>query len=277
MKNPAASIRERLLIRMLTLYKQEALLHRVVTTSFGDSVVLKGGLLFFQLQGIVARPTKDIDLLGFDEDRKETLLKEVLEAVTTVQIEDGLTFDPSSIETAPIAGRTAGGGIRGHIIGCLGSARTRLQVDMGFGDVVTGGPVQRPYRTLLQNRSFEIQTYSEEAMAAEKFESIVSLGIINSRYKDLFDLYAILMDAKVSEGNVIEAAVNTFRRRQTFLPVYPQSLSPAHWESRSFGVDWNRFLGRIGADRPELSMLSSELRPRLERIYSIVRSRILEE
>ena len=45
------------------------------------------------------------------------------------------------------------GGIRGSNGGYLGLARTRLQVDMGFGDVITGGPVRRPYRTLLDDRS----------------------------------------------------------------------------------------------------------------------------
>jgi len=32
-------------------------------SGFGKDIILKGGLLFYQLQGIVARPTKDIDLL----------------------------------------------------------------------------------------------------------------------------------------------------------------------------------------------------------------------
>ena len=261
--------------RILTLYKQEGLLHRVVSTKYGGSVVLKGGLLFYQIQGTAARPTKDIDLFGSGDVRKETLLQDVLEAASTVDIKDGLTFDQSSIDVAPIAGQTEHGGVRGHVVGYLGSARTRLQIDMGFGDFITGGPVQRPYRTLLDNRVFSIQTYSDETVAAEKIEAIVSLGIINSRYKDLFDLFTLLVDTGVSESDVIGATVNTCTKRRTFLPKNPESLSPEHWESAAFELEWGRFLKRIEAYTPQHSVLREELLPRLIRIYAVVRSRIL--
>lgn len=287
MKNTPASIKDRLLNiakqqgiafqRILTLYKQEGLLHRMVSTELGSSVVLKGGLLFFQIQGMLARPTKDIDLLGSSDGREDALLQDLLEAASTVEVEDGLTFDQRSIEVAPIAGQTEHGGVRGHILAYLGSARTRIQIDMGFGDFITGGPVQRPYRTLLGNRSFSIQTYSDETVAAEKIEAVVSLGIINSRYKDLYDLFTLLVEANVSEGAVIEATSNTFSRRQTSVPEKPESLSPLHWDSPTFDAEWSRFLRRIGADSPELPVLREELLPRLVRIYSAVRARILEK
>ncbi len=286
MRNTAASIKDRLLNiarhegitfqRILTLYKQEGLLHRMVSTELASSIVLKGGLLFFQLQGMIARPTKDIDLLGLSERREEALLQDLLDAASTVEIDDGLTFDRSSIDVAPIAGQTEHGGIRGHILAHLGSARTRIQIDMGFGDVITEGPVERPYRTLLGNRSFSIQTYSDETVAAEKIEAIVSLGIINSRYKDLYDLFTLLVDTAVSEGSVIEATSNTFARRRTSLPEKPESLSPRHWDSTAFSAEWDRFLKRINADSPELFLLRKELLPRLLRIYSAARARTLE-
>ena len=249
----------------------------MVSTQLASSIVLKGGLLFFQLQGMVARPTKDIDLLGSSDRREEALLQDLLDAATTVVIEDGLTFDRSSIDVAPIAGQTEHGGIRGHILAYLGTARIRIQIDMGFGDVITGGPVERLYRTLLGNRSFSIQTYSVETMVAEKIDAIVSLGIINSRYKDLYDLFTLLVDTGISEGAVIEATSNTFSRRQTSLPEKPESLSPRHWDSTAFNAEWNQFLRRIDADSPELSLLRKELLPRLLGIYSAARTRVLKQ
>jgi hypothetical protein len=286
-RNTAASIKDRLLSiarhegipfqRILTLYKQEGLLHRMVSTQLASSIVLKGGLLFFQLQGMIARPTKDIDLLESSDRREEALLQNLLDASSTVKIEDGLTFDRSSIDVASIAGQTEHGGIRGHILACLGTARTRIQIDMGFGDVVTGGPVERPYRTLLGNRSFSILTYSDETMAAEKIDAIVSLGIVNSRYKDLYDLFTLLVNTGISEGAVIEATSNTFSQRQTSLPEKPESLSPRHWDSTAFNAEWSRFLKRIDADSPELSLLQEELLPRLLYIYSAARTRVLTQ
>lgn len=255
---------------------QEGLLHRIVSTRYRHSLVLKGGLLFFQLQGIVARPTKDIDLQVSGEGRDEILLQDVLKAASTIDIEDGLKFDQSSIEVVRIAGQTEHGGVRGHIFGYLGNARTRLQIDMGSGDFITGGSVQRPYRTLLENRSFSVQTYPNETIAAEKIEAVISLGTINSRYKDLYDLFVLLVNAGVSEKEVTEATVNTFTRRQTALPRLPESLSARHWESAAFDIEWSRFLRRIGTNSPELSVLRRELLPRLIRLYEAVWSRINE-
>ncbi|MEX2445601.1 MAG: nucleotidyl transferase AbiEii/AbiGii toxin family protein [Alkalispirochaeta sp.] len=159
MSNLAVSIRDRLLKiakqegiqfqRILTLYRQEGHLHRIVLTEHGVSVVLKGGLLFYQLHGILARPTKDIDLLGSDTGGHEKLLDEVLHTASSVEIEDDLSFDASTISVIPIVGQTETGGVRRNITAHLGTARARLQIDMGFGDVITGGPVERPYTTYI--------------------------------------------------------------------------------------------------------------------------------
>jgi hypothetical protein len=167
MKDMAASVRTRLLNlarkdgtpfqRLLTLYNQEGLLHRIVSTRYENSVVLKGGLLFYQLQGMAARPTKDIDLMDKRRGGSEAALRTILDSASIVDVDDGLRFDRDSVEVKPIAGQTEHGGVRGGITGYLGTARTHLQIDMGFGDVITGGPVRRYYRTILGNRSFSIQ------------------------------------------------------------------------------------------------------------------------
>lgn len=284
MKNVSASVRARLLSlarnkripfqRLLTLYNQEGLLHRIVSTEYESSIILKGGLLFYQMQGMVARPTKDIDLLGVENDESENMLRAILESASTVNLDDGLEFDRDSIDVAPIAGQTDHGGVRGTITAYLGTARTRLQIDMGFGDVITAGPVRRSYRTILGNRSFSIQTYSDETVAAEKIEAVVSLGVINSRYKDLYDLFELLVVEKLAEDRIVDAAINTFRNRQTSLPEIPESLSDIRWTSASLATEWDRFLRRIDATEPEFELLRKDLLPLLRHIYARVRQKI---
>lgn len=283
MKNISASIRAKLLNmakkehipfqRILTLYKQEGILHRIVMTRYSKDIVLKGGLLFYQLQGFTARPTKDIDLLGSDRDSSDTILQDILSEACTIDIEDGLRFDSSSIEVKPITGQTEHGGIRAWITAYLDNARTRLQIDMGFGDVITGGPVNRPYRTLLGNRSFSIQTYSDETVAAEKLEALVSRGTVNSRFKDLYDLYELLIVAELNDESVIMAACNTFNNRNTALPELPESLTELYWSSTSFEANWNRYLGRIEASRPDHVQLIKVLLPKIQSIYKSIRAR----
>ena len=286
MKNMPASVRGRLLNiakkekvpfqRLLTLYNQEGLLHRIALTEHKDEVVLKGGLFFYQLQGVISRPTKDIDLLGKDNSESEVTLHTILSAASTVQINDGLEFDQNSIDIKPIAGQTEHGGIRGTIIGYLGTARTRIQIDMGFGDVVVGGPVLQSYRTLLENRSFSILMYSDATVAAEKLEAVISLGIINSRYKDLFDLFELLVVIKIPTNKIVEASIHTFRNRMTSLPEFPESLSDHYWASTLFSTEWYRFLHRIEASSPDLNVMRNTLLPRLRLIYEKTRREILK-
>lgn len=102
------------------------------------------------------------------------------------------------------------------------------------------------------------------------------MGIINSRYKDLYDLYALLVSTGVLEENIIEASVNTFLHRGTSLPEHPEGLSAQRWESTDFDSDWRMYLKRIDTDSPDLSLLREKLLPRLVKIYSAVRSLILE-
>lgn len=284
MKDIAASIRARLLNtarkekvpfqRILTLYKQEGLLHRIISTQYSKDIVLKGGLLFYQLQGFIARPTKDIDLLGSHQSDSEALLNDILTEACSINIDDGLIFDPTSINVSPITGQTDHGGVRAYITVYLGTARTRLQIDMGFGDVITGGPVSRPYRTLLGNRSFTIQTYSNETIAAEKLDALVSLGTVNSRYKDLYDLYELLIKTALSDDKVVAASCNTFQNRNTSLPERPESLTEAYWSSDNFKTDWNRYLKRIEASEPTQETLITVLLPRLQAIYENIKNRL---
>lgn len=91
--------------RLLALYNQEGLLHRIVSTEYESSIILKGGLLFYQLQGMAARPTKDIDLLGKDNGEPETTLRAIIESASTINLDDGLEFDRDSIGVAPITGQ----------------------------------------------------------------------------------------------------------------------------------------------------------------------------
>ncbi len=89
--------------RILTLYNQEGLLHRIVSTEYENTIALKGGLLFYQLQGLVARPTKDIDFLGEDGSESEASLRAILATASIINVDDGLKFDTDSINVAPIA------------------------------------------------------------------------------------------------------------------------------------------------------------------------------
>jgi len=73
----------------------------------------------------------------------------------------------------------------------LANARIPLQIDVGFGDVITPEPVEIDYPTMLAFPKAKMRAYSKETVVAEKFEAIVKLGMANSRMKDFYDLWVM--------------------------------------------------------------------------------------
>jgi hypothetical protein len=73
----------------------------------------------------------------------------------------------------------------------LANARIPLQIDVGFGDVITPAPVDVEYPTLLAFPAAKMRAYPQESVVAEKFEALIKLGMANSRMKDFYDLWVM--------------------------------------------------------------------------------------
>jgi hypothetical protein len=129
-KNIAASIHARLTNKakklnkpfgeVLQYYGMERFLYRLSKTQYVDSFILKGGLVFYSWNIPLRRPTKDIDFLGFLENRKE-IINQVLTSALSIPVpEDGVNFDAATlfIEESQIDNDRAG--IRAKFLGYLG-------------------------------------------------------------------------------------------------------------------------------------------------------------
>ena len=219
-----ASIRQRLLnlsreqgIRfnsILQHYAAERFLYRLSISAEVDRFTLKGAALFRVWTGQEMRPTRDVDFLaaGLEE---HAALRTALEAVCgTPCLEDGVVFDPETMRIANIRDEQPHGGARARIHGLLGQARLALQIDIGFGDVITPGPEQQDYPTLLDLPAPRLWTYPRETVVAEKLEALVSRDETNSRVKDLWDV-ACLARRFTFDGETLRTAIaETFRRRE---------------------------------------------------------------
>jgi len=234
---------------VLNLYYQERLLARLAASDFRKRFLLKGGLLLSAVpasqERVFGRPTKDVDLraagVGNDPHRLRTIFAEICR----LDLSDGIAFDPDGITTERITEDADYHGIRLRIPVRLSGALGRVQVDIGFGDIVTPGPQERVFPVLLERLAAPtLLTYPVETVVAEKFEAMIRLSLVNSRMKDFFDLHW-LASTQPFEGSLLQRAIsNTFGRRETpFLP------DPAVFQS-SFASDeghqrqWSAFLQR---------------------------------
>jgi hypothetical protein len=204
--------------------------------------ILKGALLFELWTEETHRPTRDADFLSIgssDPRRFEDLFKQI--CVLSV-VDDGLTFDPSSVTARQIKEGADYEGVRVTFLGYLEKARIPMQLDIGFGDAVTPPAVETAFPTILDGPAAVLLTYPRETVVAEKFEAMVKLGIANTRMKDFYDLY-FLSRLFSFEGQVLaEAIVRTFERRKTRLPsASPIAFTAEFFEEESRQRQWTSF------------------------------------
>ena len=252
--NVGASVRQRLLDRarrerspfqlLLEHFAIERLLFRLQESEYAGQFVLKGAMLFRVWEGRSPRQTRDLDLLGYgDPDNLAAVFAEVTAIRTTP--DDGVTFDASSIRSEPIRDHTEYHGVRVRMRAQLDSARIPVQVDVGFGDVVTPEARAATYPGLLDLPTPEIRMYPRETVVAEKFQAIVSLSTANTRVKDYYDLWHVSQRYEFNGTVLNRAILRTFGRRETALPEEtPAGLRLDYLSDAQRVRQWNAFVER---------------------------------
>ena len=280
-KNIAASIRARLLNiakqhnidfnRILLLYFQQCFLARLEKSVHKDKFILKGGLLFYGIYILTARPTKDIDFLGKSTANQPEKIKEVVCEITAIELNDGVVFNPHSIRSEIISERASYSGVRLYIEAKLDKAKQNLQIDIGFGDEVVPGPVKFYYPDLLGQRKIKILAYSWSSVIAEKFEAIVSFSDLSSRMKDYYDIYYLQRHLAFNGAELREAIELTFRRRNTDISNSNYIFSDYFINSEDKQKQWIAFLRKNNLDGPdEFSTAVTELINFLDPIVAAV-------
>ena len=251
-KNKPASIRAKLINiariegiefdALLLRYFQERFLYRLAISEFSDHFILKGGLLliYFQIPG--TRPTKDIDFLAEQLNNDQTELENIFRKIAELNFDDGVKFDPLSISSERIKEDTDYEGIRLKIDATLGQARKRLQMDIGFGDIVIPKAKKVEFPTLLEQVPPKIKVYSIESIISEKFEAMVKLAMVNSRMKDFYDIYTLSINYDFRGNRLKKAIESTFKRRKTIVPISPLVFRTEFHNDKGRQRQWAAFL-----------------------------------
>ena len=237
---------------LLTRYALERLLYRLSVSDQRERFVLKGAMLFAIWQDDPFRPTRDLDLLG-QGDPDPAIVAASIRSICSEEVpDDGVVFDVAGVEAAPIRDKDEYPGVRVRTSATIAGARLPIQVDVGFGDVITPAAIEIEYPALLDAPAPVLRAYPPETVAAEKTEAIVSLGIANSRMKDFYDLWTIAQTFAFESDDLREAIRQTFERRRTPLPEQvPVGLSDGFALERE--TQWRAFLAR---DRLEVAPVS---------------------
>ena len=274
-KDLAASVRARLLNiaksegsnfnQLLVRYALERFLYRLSQSAHADRFLLKGALLFTLWYDMPHRPTRDADLLGFGPSDLQSIVQ-TFRDIASIPVDDGITFDPESVTAEDIRKEAGYAGARVVITGELAKARCKTQIDIGFGDAVTPGPVQSEYPVLLKDfPAPRLRIYPVYTVISEKLHAIALLGMTNSRIKDYLDLSVMLDRESLNMNTLAQAISATFTRRGMAVPTeVPLGLSDEFAADPSRQALWAAFTRKNDLAMIPLADVVTRIRSALE-------------
>ena len=283
-KNLPASVRQRLMNKsnetgrpfqeILQYFAMERFLYRMAQSRHADKFILKGAVMFKVWGGPPSRPTKDIDFLARMENALEPVIEVMRDICGQVVEADGLDFDVASVNGAAITEDADYSGVRVTFLVTLQNARVSMQIDMGFGDVVTPTAIVAEYPVLLDFPAPRLLGYPRETVVAEKFEAMTKLGQLNSRMKDFYDLWVLSRQFDFDGATLASAIRRTFAHRKTAVVSLPTALTRVFSGDPSKQTQWQGFVRRTRLDAAPTSLKSviDELVPFLVPVATAVES-----
>jgi hypothetical protein len=234
-RNPAdlwqSDVLERFLIRLGQLP------HR-------NHFVLKGGILLAKYIPI-GRETQDLDLLGLNIANDTEQLKIKFIEIAHIDAGDGFAFRDVTVNELNHP-HMAYAGIEVSMSAHFGHTRFPVAIDIGFGDTVK--PIDKKIALTSYSKGplFEehvsLLCYPPEFIFAEKLETVVYRGGINSRMKDFHDLYTMLRIPEISHEALRKIIPSVFQHRET------PFILPLRFTERdisSLQTHWASYLTRL--------------------------------
>lgn len=231
---------------ILIRFFHERLLYRVSISAYKEHLLLKGGNLLYSIQGNTARPTVDIDFSGNKISNDIEEIKKMFLQILSIETNDAIIFDTETLTVNEINEQNQYTGVRIKVLAQLANIKQNIQIDIGFGDIITPGPITLDYPILLE--TFEvpvIHAYTIETVIAEKLQAIIILAQLNSRMKDFYDIYSLLNSGIINHKTAKEAIIQTFNNRNTPLNFDSIVFKEEFYNDANRLKMWNAFLKKI--------------------------------
>ena len=199
---------------VLQNYMFECLLDRISRSKYVDNFVIKGGILVSSLVGLDVRSTMDMDTTLVHLSLTEEKIKEVMNAIIAVPADDGVVFNFVSVE--PIRKDDVYGGFCLRLDAKYESIETPLSIDISTGDAITPEPMNYGYKRLFNSENvIPLRSYPLETVLAEKIETIITRGILNTRPRDFYDVYILTKTQGYNAETLRKAIFATAEHRGT--------------------------------------------------------------
>ena len=159
----SSGIPQYLLIRR---YMMDRFLERLSVSPYRENFILKGGMLVSEIVGIHARATKDIDTTVKGLPLTKEHMKNVIDDIISVDVQDNIIFRVTSVDT--IMDEADYEGIRIGLEARFDGSVTPMKIDISTNDIITPQEVVYEYKLMLEDRTISILAYPLETVLAEK-------------------------------------------------------------------------------------------------------------
>lgn len=229
---------------LMVLYSMERFLYRLSVSDYKDKFVLKGGALLYSMLENKARMTRDMDFLANHISNSHESIAAFVQDIAAISLDDAVTFDVDSLDVSDIAEDAEYHGVRCSLLAHIGQAEIPTKIDIGFSDDVYPEPALMEFPSLLGMEPPRLLGYPIEAVIAEKYEAMISLGMMNSRFKDFYDIVFLSGIYEIKGAKLQQSLFNVLRQRGTNLSrtIYTSNFVDEKQKQ------WQAFKNRIGSD-----------------------------
>lgn len=200
---------------LMRIYMMERFLERLAQSEYRDNFIIKGGILVTAMIGVAHRSTMDIDTSMKNLNLSAEDALRVVNQVKDIDLDDGVSFDVKDVSN--IMDEMEYPGIRVTMNANVGRLVTPLKIDISTGDVITPRAIEFNYDLLLEDRSISLWSYNLETILAEKLQTVLARGILNTRMRDFYDIRMLLdtYEDKVNKAVLKDAFAATCKKRGT--------------------------------------------------------------
>ena len=200
---------------LMRIYMMERFLERLAQSEYRDNFIIKGGILVTAMIGVAHRSTMDIDTSMKNLNLSAEDALRVVNQVKDIDLDDGVSFEVKDVSN--IMDEMEYPGIRVTMNANVGRLITPLKIDISTGDVITPREIEFNYDLLLEDRSISLWSYNLETILAEKLQTVLARGILNTRMRDFYDIRMLLdtYEDKVNKAVLKDAFAATCKKRGT--------------------------------------------------------------
>lgn len=200
---------------LMRIYMMERFLERLAKSEYRDHFIIKGGILVTAMIGVANRSTMDIDTSVKNLNLSAQDALKVIDQVKEIDLDDGVSFEVKAVSN--IMDEMEYPGIRITMNAVMGGLITPLKIDISTGDVITPRAIEFHYDLMLEDRSIMLWSYNLETILAEKLQTVLARGILNTRMRDFYDIRMLLdtQEDKIDQAVLKDAFAATCKKRGT--------------------------------------------------------------